>query len=93
MTGFQYVKHRLQQDFSDRASTIIPLLDKCMEDLLHSTPLEEELTDSFQELLIDSVYPFLACSQAMQDAGVDIHFADRYLRKIRDEMKKGVAVG
>ena len=85
MTGVEYVKTRLQNDFNERSSSIIALFDKCMEDLLNTSPLENDLTDSFQTLLIDTVYPFLACSQAMQDAGVDIHFADRYVRKINDD--------
>ena len=82
MTGLQYVKRCLQQDFSDRAANIIPHLERAMFELTTPTDIENELTSDFQDLLNDSVYPFLACYQAMQDAGVDI--AGRYVGKIRE---------
>ena len=72
MTGMEYVKSQLYQDFGEHADTIIQHLTVVMTELTTPDSLEDELTSDFQNLLNDSVYPFLACYQAMQDVGVDI---------------------
>lgn len=93
MTGLEYVKYRLRQDFGEtRANKIEDLLDGIMEELITPDPLEKDISSDFQLLLNDSVYPYLACSQAMQDAGVDIRIANRYVRKICDEMPEEMKV-
>ena len=87
MTGLEYVHHRLHQDFgASRSQTIITLLDQYMEELTTPTELEDGVNADFQNLLADSVYPFLACLNAMIDAGVDIHIANRYCKRIAEEM-------
>ena len=88
MTGLDYVKHRLLQDYGyERSNIIIKHLTRIMTELTTPDDIEDELSSSdLQILLNDSVYPFLACYQAMQDVGVDIHIADRYVRKISEEL-------
>ena len=86
MTGINYVKQRLRQDFGERAGVIERLFDQRMSELLHPVSLEDDLNRDFHLLLDDLFYPFLACLQAMQDSGVDAIIADQYCRRIAKEM-------
>ena len=90
MTGLEYVKHRLHNDFGEFANNIYPHLDSRMDELVEEYPPDE--IAEFEYLLSDSIYPFLACLHAMVAAGVEYGFAERYVKKLSEEIPEEVRV-
>ena len=87
MTTLDYVKDSIRRDYTAQAAAIGSGLDAHMGEMLKAHGMtENELNSSFQQLVDELIYPFLACMKAMEENGVPIAEADRYCRRLWDDM-------
>ena len=92
-----YLKTRLYRDFHENAASIIQSIDEQVatrfrgsrtirEKMDNCSDAHRETIDSFQFILDQLIYPFMACSEAMIQNGVEKEMVKRYVLRVWEEL-------
>lgn len=87
MTALDYVRAELRKEYGARATFIETWLDQNLAQMREPQGLtEEEMNSSFQKLLDEMLYPFIACFRALKDADIPLTEVNEFCRRIWDQM-------